>query len=132
LVIPQFLPLPILAGMVTAAVLNIGILVIFSILLSHKIAGPLFNLVRHIRRMSLGQWRTTMKVRPGDDLVFIVRNINELSSNLVQFAETDLEIVNDVLTSKNLDSSSQQKLAQLQQRLESRVEQRTSLVKPHD
>jgi len=93
LVVPRFLPTPILAGMLLAVCINIGMIVLFGVLISHKIAGPMFSMVRHLRKIANGQWRTQMHIRQGDDLQFVVRNLNDMSQALVQTATSDLELV---------------------------------------
>lgn len=118
LVIPQFLPPPILAGMFAAAIVNVGIIVLFGILITHRIAGPMFSMVRHLRRMAVGQWRTNMRIRPGDDLHLLVRNMNDLSDALVQCATKDLELIEKALA----NSPPNEALSELKERIRSRID----------
>jgi methyl-accepting chemotaxis protein len=123
LVIPQFLPPPILMGMVAAALVNIAMLIIFGILISHKIAGPMFSLVRHIRRLASGNWRTEIRMRPGDELHLIVRNLNDLSLSLVQAVEKDLESIGRLLEQESVQKSESTSaiLRELEARMKSRI-----------
>jgi hypothetical protein len=102
LVVPQFLPWPILAAMIAAAFINIGMLIVFGVVLSHRVAGPLFNLLRQLRRIGLGQFKTEMRVRDGDDLVFVARNVNELSQSLVRLTQQDISFCNQILEENGL------------------------------
>lgn len=121
LVIPQFLPTPILAGMLAAAVINIGIIVLFGILITHRIAGPMFSIVRHLRRLANGQWQTNMQSRPGDELQLIVRNMNDLSDALVITAAKDLELVEKAFAGSPAGESATA-LNELRERIKSRME----------
>jgi methyl-accepting chemotaxis protein len=121
LVVPQFLPTPILLGMLAAALLNIGLLIIFGILISHKIAGPMFSMVRHIRRLAGGAWTSQMNVRPGDDLQFLVRNLNDLGQNLSTTARKDLDLVEKALNLTDDRSQQMQTLQELKTRLTTRL-----------
>lgn len=122
LVIPQFLPMPILLGMLTAAIFNIGIIVLFGILITHRIAGPMFSIVRHLRRIANGQWKTNMRSRPGDELQLIVRNMNELSDALVVVAAKDLELV-EKASAGSPSGEAGAALNELRERIKSRMEQ---------
>ena len=131
LVVPQFLPTPILVGMLAAAVINIAIIVMFGILITHRIAGPMFSMVRHLRRMQIGQWRTFMRVRPGDELQLIVRNMNELSDALVQTATKDLELIEKAFAGSPSNEVSSA-LHELRERMRSRIELPTPQVTPKE
>lgn len=91
LTVGMFLPWPIFAGMAIALILNIVVQLFFGIVMTHKVAGPMFSLVRYIRKISSGQWNVHMYQRSGDDLQMLVRHVNELSENLVIVANNDLE-----------------------------------------
>jgi methyl-accepting chemotaxis protein len=121
LVVPQFLPAPILASMVAAALINISLLVVFGILLSHKIAGPMFSMVRHVRKIASGDWNTQMRSRAGDDLQFVVRNLNDLSTALVDATKSDIEILDKALA-QPLDEKSKTLLTELKSRLLKRIQ----------
>lgn len=131
LVVPQFLPAPILAGMLAAAMINIGIIVLFGILITHRIAGPMFSMVRHLRRMQIGHWRTNMRIRPGDELQLIVRNMNELSDALVQTATKDLELLEKALECSPSNEMTSI-LSELRERFKSRMEQPGPQVHPKE
>jgi methyl-accepting chemotaxis protein len=123
LVVPRFLPAPILAGMLVAAAVNIGMLIIFGVLISHKIAGPMFSMVRLIRKLSSGSWRSQMRLRAGDDLQLIVRNLNELSNSLVALAEKDLEIIEKAIELNKSNGEALKLLTDLKTQILARIEE---------
>ncbi len=94
--IPRFLPLPILSVMGTAALLNMGLVAFMGILLTHRIAGPMYSLVRQFRRVEEGRWYGQMKVREGDDLKYLVRNFNAMLEAINRQAHVDFEKLRQV------------------------------------
>lgn len=90
LTIGMFLPWPIFLGMGVAVILNILVQLAFGIVLTHKVAGPMFSLIKNIRKLGSGQWNIKMQLRPDDELQMIVRHLNELSESMVITTNTDL------------------------------------------
>ena len=91
LVIPQFVPLPFMLAMGFAALVNMGFIAGAGILLTHRIAGPMYSMVRQMRRVSAGILRSPVALRKNDDLRFLVRNYNDLINGLVTMGESDLK-----------------------------------------
>ena len=120
LVVSQFLPLPILLGMVSAAFFNALMLMLFGIVMTHRIAGPMYSMVRHMRRLASGQWRTTMKSRPDDDLQLLVRNLNDISDGLVKLAEDDLKILEQLIAA-DLSKPANEHASVLRSRIAARI-----------
>ena len=102
--IPKFLPLPILLIMAMAAVVNISLVGMMGIIITHKMAGPMYSMVRHIRRIESGIWNGQMRLRKGDELGYVVRNFNDMIESLGRIAKTDLESLDRILA--NLEQSS--------------------------
>ncbi len=65
-----------------------------------------------------------MKLRPGDDMQFVVRNLNELSASLVQFAQKDLELLNQALEVSTNPPATTVILKQLHSEISQRIEGR--------
>ena len=84
LTIGIFLPWPIFACMLVAVILNILVQLIFGIVMTHKVAGPMFSIVKNIRKLGAGRWNI---------------KINELSENLVVVAKNDLETLAQIKSS---------------------------------
>jgi hypothetical protein len=91
-----FLPWPIFACIFAAAALNAGVQVAFGIVMTHKVAGPMFSLIKYLRLIEVGKWNVTMKQRPGDDLQIIVRHVNEMSEGLVARVTCDLKQLEEI------------------------------------
>jgi hypothetical protein len=86
---PNFLPLPFLLGMMAASILNFLAVAMVSIIITHRVAGPMFALVRQFRLLQFGRLNATLKVRDSDDLKFVVRNFNEFVEYLIRTPQRD-------------------------------------------
>ena len=102
--IPRFLPIPILTVMGLAGLLNIGLVGFMGILLTHRIAGPMYSLVRHFRRIEDGRWYGQMRVREGDDMKYLVRNFNAMLESINHQSHMDfdkLRLLRELLVSSD-------------------------------
>lgn len=97
--IPRFLPWPVLLMMIAAAIVNVALVGLMAIHVTHRLAGPMYSLVRHIRRVEEGQWFGTLRLREGDELRYVARNFNEMLSAIQRRTEEDLAIVQSVRNS---------------------------------
>lgn len=86
----RFLPIPILVGMLVACVANIAIILTLGIFVTHRIAGPMYSLVRSFRTVAQGNYRAIMGVREDDDLKYVVRNFNEMVECIGKNTEADI------------------------------------------
>ena len=91
--IPQFLPLPIMIGMVTALVINMIGVMLLTVVISHRIAGPIFALSREFSEVGQGVFGRQLRSRKYDDLQYLVRSFNDMSICLKNLMYDDLEIV---------------------------------------
>jgi HAMP domain-containing protein len=89
--IPRFLPLPVLGVMGMAALLNILLVGFMGILITHRLAGPMYSLVRQFRRVEEGRWYGQMKIRDGDDMRYVVRNFNAMLDSINKQTQMDFE-----------------------------------------
>jgi hypothetical protein len=94
--IPRFLPLPILLVMMLAAAFNVGLIAFMGVLITHRIAGPMYSLVRQFRRVEEGRWYGQMKIREGDDMKYVVRNFNAMLEAVHHQGLRDLEELRSV------------------------------------
>ena len=99
LVIPRFLPTPILVAMGLAAVANMVFIGLLAVLLTHRIAGPMYSLARQMREVASGNWRSWLSLRKHDDLKYVMRNFNELIEGLIAIGREDVRSL-DALQSK--------------------------------
>jgi hypothetical protein len=119
--IPRFLPWPILSMMIFAALLNVAIIAIVGLYITHRIAGPMFALVRAFRRVENGGWQTELKVRSGDDLLYVVRNFNEMVSGIGQLASKDADALFEI-AQKCTDENLKLKVLELESQIRSRLQ----------
>lgn len=92
-----FLPWPVFACIAVAVFINIAVQMAFGIVLTHRIAGPMFSMIRTIRRMGTGHWNTKVNLRADDELQMIGRHLNELSEQLVNAGMNDLVKIEELL-----------------------------------
>ena len=127
--ISLFLPWPILTAICAAILLNSIVQVMFGILLTHRIAGPIFNLIRHLRIIAHGRWNIKMHQRKLDELGIVVRHLNEMSGALTKAVMEDItsiEKVQEILAgsdqNQNLLIPAKQCLEDMNQRLKMRIQ----------
>lgn len=94
---PNFLPPPFLIACLGAAFLNFSMIAYLGVMLSHRIAGPVFAMVRHLRILQSGSYTDRMRVRDTDELKYLARHINELSEVLTDRTRKDLIQLNEII-----------------------------------
>lgn len=99
--IPRFLPLPILSAMGMAVVLNLALVMFFGIIVTHRIAGPIFALSREFADVSQGIFGRTLTTRKNDDLRYLVRCFNDMSLALQNQTYDDMERISGALEQLN-------------------------------
>lgn len=125
--IPKFLPLPILGTMLAAALVNILLVGLMGVIITHKIAGPMYSMVRQFRRVENGQWYGRMHLRPDDEMKYLVRNFNEMLGGIQNLGQSDLDLINQVVSEFDKmgvqgESPARIKLLEMQARLKGRIE----------
>lgn len=101
---PYFVPAPFMMGMIVAALLNFAFVTAFGIVMTHRIAGPMFSLTRHLHQVRLGQNPAELRVREDDDLKFVIRNVNEFLEFLNSRTASDrvrVEVIMGAFQSEN-------------------------------
>jgi hypothetical protein len=96
LVIPRFLPTPILLAMALAALANMVFIGLLAVLLTHRIAGPMYSLARQMREVASGNWRSWLSLRKHDDLKYVMRNFNELIEGLIATGREDIRTLDEL------------------------------------
>lgn len=97
--IPRFLPVPILLVMALAACVNIVLVALMGIFVTHKMAGPMYSMVRQFRRVEAGNLRSRMGLRQDDELRYLVRNFNAMLDALQAQSAEDCRQLEAVLAS---------------------------------
>lgn len=78
----QRLPAPVIAGIVLVLVINVVLIFAVTVLMTHRIAGPIYNLVRQFQRLSDGDFTIRAKFRSSDELQKVAESFNELVERL--------------------------------------------------
>lgn len=103
---PNFVPPPFIAAMVAAAIINFAVVGWMGILVTHRVAGPMYSLVRHCRLIQEGRIPPPMRIRDTDELKFVVRNFNEALAALATKAQKERGMTDGVLSSLLKDHGS--------------------------
>jgi hypothetical protein len=134
--IPRFLPWPILGVMVMAALLNILLVGFMGILITHRLAGPMYSLVRQFRRVEEGRWYGQMKIRDGDDMRYVVRNFNAMLDAINKQTQMDFEKlrhVRELLVSTGVNESERIAKALLELKsVDEKIRERLHAESEHD
>ncbi len=64
--------------MLVSTLLGIFLVLVFGLFYSHRIAGPLFNLKRTMRRVGEGNLKATMKIRKNDEFHDVEESFNQM------------------------------------------------------
>lgn len=112
--IVNFVPLPIMGVMLVAAIVNVVIVGVMTIYLTHKVVGPLYGLVRSFRVIEDGDWESELKTRDGDELNYVVRNFNGMMASIVSKIKADGEKIKEIeLLIRDSDAPKDQILKEL-------------------
>ena len=101
LVIPRFLPWPILLVMILALVMNIFSVFILGLIMTNRIAGPLYALIRAMRQTGRGDFNAHLRVRATDDLKYVIRHFNDMAAGLSRLTRDDIDSVDAMLGKAN-------------------------------
>lgn len=101
LVIPRFLPWPILLVMGLALVMNIFSVFILGLIMTNRIAGPLYALIRAMRQTGRGDFNVHLGVRNTDDLKYVIRHFNDMTAALSRMTKVDMEMLDGLMKNAN-------------------------------
>ena len=111
--------------MFLAVGLNAALIGMLGLLITHRLAGPIYALTREFRRISEGLWGNTLKIRNDDDMKYLVRCFNEMSESIAKQADQDLNDLSAVerfLTEPEVDvGQAVEKLQSLRKNLKERI-----------
>lgn len=99
--VPKFLPLPVLGTMVLAVLVNITMVGFLGISVTHRVAGPMYSLLREFRKLQMGRLDAFLRVRKDDEFKFVVRNFNEAVENLRAATIEEIGVVKDLIKKSN-------------------------------
>jgi methyl-accepting chemotaxis protein len=70
---------------------------LFSLILSHKIAGPVYRFEQSSKRIANGDLSLRIKLRQGDELKELADIFNKMTENLEMFVVKDREVIDRVI-----------------------------------
>lgn len=109
----NFLPLPILTGMAVAALVNVALILGMGIFVTHRIAGPMYSLVRSFRMITEGDYTQKVNIREGDDLKYVVRNFNEMAETVQARCVANRDAIQEILADESIPDVPRSKLQKI-------------------
>ncbi|PLX15305.1 MAG: hypothetical protein C0601_13390 [Candidatus Muiribacterium halophilum] len=70
---------------------------LFSLILSHKIAGPVYRFEQSSKKIANGDLSLRIKLRQGDELTELADIFNKMTENLETFVVKDREVIEKVI-----------------------------------
>lgn len=103
--------------------------VLASILVSHKIAGPLYRIERNLKEaVGSGDLTHIINVRRGDELEDLVRSINQMIDGLKEIVKKDRELAKEIaLIAGELETDIKRKEISLENAVD--IEKKLEIVK---
>lgn len=98
------LPSVILTNVITTIVVG-GLVVFVGLVVSHKIAGPMFRFEKDLKEISKGDLSKKIHIRNGDQFGTVAENLNRMVVNMndkMREVQQDLEILSKAASSQNL------------------------------
>lgn len=74
----QRLPNPVLFVLALILIINVSSIYVAAILATHRIVGPIFNLLRQFQRVSNGDFGALARFREDDEMHYLARRFNEM------------------------------------------------------
>ena len=84
-------------SLIAFGLLLAGALSAYGIVLTHKVAGPLFKVTTYLDRMRDGKLGQVYNLRKGDELVEFFEHFKRAHETLRSLTEADIELIDKVL-----------------------------------
>lgn len=104
----QRLPAPILAVIIFVLFLNISGIYVTTIFATHRIVGPLFNLLRQFQRLAKADFSATARFREHDEMHYLARRFNEMVQKLHErndFIQNEINAAREALAQNDLKAA---------------------------
>ena len=92
--VPNFLPIEFMGAMAAAVLINMMMITYLGVIITHRIAGPIFALSVEFAEVGQGIFGRELQCRRSDDLKYLIRSFNEMSINLKNITHDDLACIN--------------------------------------
>ena len=91
----QRFPMPVNLAIIFVLLMNTAGIYIAGVLATQKIAGPMFNLLKQFERLGQGDFTALAKFREHDEMHYVARSFNEMSTKLAARNEVFMKNVQD-------------------------------------
>jgi hypothetical protein len=81
------------AALFGALVVLVGLLFLGGLYLTHRIAGPVYAVSRHLEGLAEGRWRPMRSFRPHDQFTFLKDRLDAVVTRVCSDAERDVEVL---------------------------------------
>jgi hypothetical protein len=78
----QRLPAPVIAVIAAVLLVNFFALFIVAVVATHKVVGPMFNLLRQFQRLAHADFSAVARFRSSDEMHYVARRFNEMTMML--------------------------------------------------
>jgi methyl-accepting chemotaxis protein len=109
------LPDVILSTTIMFVVIGIGV-ILLTLFVSHKIAGPIFRLERSIKKFGEGNLKTSFETRKKDELKLLSANLNEMAVNIRNKMSEVKDLAGEI-KSDDVNEQAKAKLHRLKEKL---------------
>ena len=116
------LPSVIFTNIITTLIIG-AIAVFITLLVSHKIAGPMFRFEKDLEEISQGNLQKHIHIRNGDQFGSVAKNLNEMVENLnerLRKVQQDLERIADAAAAQNLPQAFKDDLEECRRNIDSK------------
>ena len=104
-------------GVLAFSILFVVILFLYTIVLTHKVAGPLFKITRYLERMEAGDLGPVWPLRKGDQLQEFYGHFEKAHDSVVTRCKKDIEVLTTALETLP-EGPAKEALAQMKQEKE--------------
>jgi len=113
------MPSVIYTTLITTALVGL-IVIMVTLLVSHKIAGPMFRFEKDIDRISKGDLKSRINIRKGDQFKEIATSLNAMIEKLNEDVADIKTDIDQLFNSEDLPKELREKLSDLNKKIESR------------
>lgn len=116
------LPSVVLTNIITTVFVGV-IVIVITLLVSHKIAGPMFRFEKDLAEISQGNLQKHVHIRNGDQFGSVAKNLNEMVGNLnekLSEVQCELERIAEAAAAQNLPQVFQDDLQACRRNIDSK------------
>ena len=93
---------------------------LLTLLVSHKIAGPMYRFEKDIQRVATGDLKSKIRIRKGDQFHEVAESLNDMVTNLNRNLTPVVKEIRELAENDDLPPEIQQSISELETRFSSR------------